>query len=113
MSFSNTDEQYEKKFLAMVKDMVLRIVASYNCAVFLFGSRAEGKYSRSSDYDIGIEGLDKESFEEAEWMIKALMDGSPIPHNIDVVNFDTVDEDFKKIAKRSVVVWKEMQNKNS
>lgn len=107
MLFHGTDEEYEKKFLEMVKDMVLRVVAPYNCTVFLFGSRADGTYNRSSDFDIGIEGLDKEKFEEAEWMIKALMDGSSVPHNIDVVNFDNVDEEFRKVAKRSVVVWKE------
>lgn len=70
--------------------------------LFLFGSRAEGKNNEKSDIDVGIisESLIptrkmisiQEKIEKIETLLK-----------IDVVDFNTVDNDFKETALKNTL----------
>jgi predicted nucleotidyltransferase len=72
--------------------------------IFLFGSRAAGGHSRSSDIDIGVisENLDKKVIIK----LKEIIDESFVPFKVDIVDFSKVDEDFKQKALRRIVQWK-------
>ncbi len=80
-----------------------RMPAKITYRIFLFGSRAVGRATERSDYDIGIEadealpvGLILEMEEE--------LDGLPDLHKIDVVDFHQVSEEFRQVAKQQIKV---------
>jgi len=58
------DLKYEKKYVEIVKDIILKELRKYQCKVLLFGSRAVGDIHWASDIDIGIEMLNMEKFKE-------------------------------------------------
>ncbi|HOF01270.1 MAG TPA: nucleotidyltransferase domain-containing protein [Spirochaetota bacterium] len=98
--------EYEKKYLELLKDIVLKTFSDIECKIFLFGSRAGNSYSRSSDYDIGIENISKKDFMMKKREVESEVEESIIPHKVDLINFDEAKEDFRKIAYKNVVVWK-------
>lgn len=61
-----------------------------NLSFFLFGSRAEGREKRFSDYDIGVTGglrpLGTKSFLEMKEIFSELCDNLPV--KVDLLNFD-------------------------
>ena len=70
---------------------------------FLFGSRAMGDYSKSSDIDIGVmsENLDKKTI----FKIKEIIDESFVPFKVDIIDFSKADENFKREALKRIVQW--------
>lgn len=69
--------------------------------VFVFGSRAVGRARKFSDYDIGI--MDKKPFNSEKLaLIREALEESNLPYRVDVVNFSTVSEKFKKIALKKI-----------
>lgn len=102
----SVDYEYEKKYLDLLKDIVSKVFSDTECRIFLFGSRARNSYSRSSDYDIGIENISKKDFVMKKWKVESEVEESLIPHKVDLINFDETKEDFKKIAYKDVIIWK-------
>ncbi len=77
--------------------------------VFLFGSRAAGRGQRGSDYDIGVLGKRPLSLMTIA-KIKDELEGYPLPVEVDVVDFLTASEDFKRLALREVKIWNQPTN---
>ncbi|OHD06012.1 MAG: hypothetical protein A2086_06035 [Spirochaetes bacterium GWD1_27_9] len=100
------DFDYEKKYLEILKNIILFKCKDTNCKIFLFGSRARQKYRRDSDYDIGFENIDKKTFLKLKWDIEIEIEESIVPHSIDLINFDEADNNFKKYALKDIIVWK-------
>jgi len=68
-----------------------------NYRLFLFGSRAQGDYDEKSDVDIGIQS--DIPISAKKWLtIQEKVEQIPTLLKIDIVDFNTVNEDFKKIA---------------
>ena len=92
------------KYLTIAKDIVMKHIPQDQYAVFLFGSRAEGKEKRTSDIDIGIIGnnefpiMNKSDLEDE-------LEESIIPYKVDIVDFKKVSDDFKKIALKHIQIW--------
>lgn len=69
--------------------------------VFLFGSRVAGQGNERSDIDIGIEGsaplppAEKASLEDA-------LESLPLLYKIELVDFSTVPDDFRREAKKHI-----------
>ncbi len=103
---SPVDAQKEAAYLETVRTMVLNLLEPYHCQAFLFGSRVHGPLKRSSDFDIGLRGLPPDQFNKLKGILLEAMDESPVPHSIDVVNFDTVSPEFSRQALKDIVVWK-------
>ena len=106
MSDSYIDNNYENKYLQMLKEIIIQKFYNDNCTIFLFGSRARNKFRRDSDYDIGIQNIDKNIFLIKKWEIELAVEESIIPHKIDFINFDETDDNFRKYAFKDVIVWK-------
>lgn len=100
---------YEEKYISLAKEIVLKYVPKNDYAVFLFGSRANGKSKRTSDIDIGVYG-EIELPQMAKINLKDELEESSIPYYVDVIDFKTVSEDFKRIALQSIVVWHNPKN---
>jgi len=95
----------EHENLEDLKRKILEIVGRHvdlkSHRVFFFGSRVNGKSRESSDIDVGVEG---EHALPAGVLsdIQDEMENLPVLYKIDVVDFATVNEKFKKIAKERV-----------
>ncbi len=102
----NTDQLYQlSEFL--IKE-ILKNNLSKGTKVFLFGSRAMGHYSRSSDIDIGImpSSNNEESLERKLTQIKEAIDESVIPYKVDIIDFSKVSDKFKVEALKNTIEWK-------
>ncbi len=107
MTSETSYHEVEFKYLNQMRDLVLRVSADLDCTIFLFGSRARGVHRRSSDIDIGISGLSEADFTKMRDRLLAELEESVIPHHVDLVNMDTAPGDFREIAMKEVVVWKQ------
>lgn len=87
-----------------IRQVVAKHIDPDRSLVFLFGSRA-GRQSRvSSDYDVGLyEGAPISLMRIAK--IKDELEDYPLPVHVDIVDFATVSEGFKKLALTTVKVW--------
>lgn len=103
---TSKDAIYEAKWLDLLRRLVLMLTEGLPCNVFLFGSRAEGNYRRDSDYDVGVIGLSDEQFRELRFLLNGFLESSIIPHKLDLVNFDQVRDEFKKVALEKTILWK-------
>jgi uncharacterized protein len=100
---------YQEKYLAIARDIVLEHVDNERYAVFLFGSRAAGTHARSADLDIGIEG-DTPLPPKIIAAINEELEQSLVPYHIDIVDFYGADDRFKKIAKERIITWNQPTN---
>jgi len=94
----------ETKYIDIAKNIILKFVPKNEYAIFLFGSRAEGNERRASDIDIGILGM-----KEFPVLIKSDLEDeleeSIIPYKVDIIDFATVSEEFKKTALKHIQIW--------
>jgi len=97
----------ESKYLNQMRELVLKVTSNLDCTVFLFGSRVRGVNRRSSDIDIGFSGLSESVFTTIRDRLMSELEESVIPHHVDLVNMDTAPSDFRNVAMKEVVVWKQ------
>lgn len=100
------DLEYEKKYESIVKSKMLELCKDKKCRIFLFGSRAKSKITRSSDFDIGIIGLTDNEIGSLKTAFFDFLEESIVPYSVDIINFDKVDPDFKKGALQNIKLWK-------
>lgn len=87
-----------------LKWVIQKYVDPSETYVFLFGSRAGGRNKPASDYDIGL-------YQERQIplsviaKIKDEIEDYPIPVDVDLVDFNAVSDDFKKLALKGIRLW--------
>ena len=106
MPMDSIETGYEKKYEAIIKSKVLELFRDTEAIIFLFGSRAKGDYKKGSDYDIGFESIDYDSFRRLKMQFDDFWEESIVPHKVDLVYFDHAESGFREIAKRDIVIWK-------
>ncbi|OHA40634.1 MAG: hypothetical protein A3G59_02145 [Candidatus Taylorbacteria bacterium RIFCSPLOWO2_12_FULL_47_20] len=91
-------EEVKKEVVKILKDELPR-----GYAAFFFGSRVTGTASERADLDVGIE-QDNGKVIPFEIMskIKGGIESLPTLFTIDVVDFSTLSDDFKKVAKQTI-----------
>lgn len=102
----------EGKYLSQMRDLLLGVTSGLDCTIVLFGSRARGVHRRGSDIDIGFIGLTDPEFTRVRDRVLSELDESVIPHHVDLVNIDTAPGDFRDVAMKEVVVWKQSSRAN-
>ncbi len=84
-----------------LKKEILSIIGKYldlqKHKIFFFGSRVEGRGDQRSDIDIGIEGPE-EIPNAIAGKIREDIDNLPILYKIEIVDFKSVESDFKEVA---------------
>ena len=95
-----------KKYELIIKNKLLELFEGTGAVIFLFGSRAKGDFRKNSDFDIGIESVKFDTFRRLKVKFDNFWEESIVPHKVDLVYFDHADSDFKKIAKRDIIIWK-------
>ncbi len=73
-------------------------LAGTDFSAFFFGSRVAGTNTETSDIDVGIEGASPVP-DSVFRTIRSRIESLPTLYTIDVVDFATVSEDFKRVAK--------------
>ena len=91
-------------YVVFTKKIVLRHLPKNEFKVFLFGSRAVGNAKLKSDIDIGIWGKQALSL-KIKIAIEEDIEESIVPYKVDIVDFWTVDETFKKYALQKTIPW--------
>ena len=81
--------------------------------VMLFGSRAMGNYKNGSDIDLAVFG-DKVDFETTSRLQGKLNEQLPVPYFVDVVNFNTIDNEPLKqhILSEGKVIYEKGKGMN-
>lgn len=80
-----------------IKKIIFQSLNPKDYQVFVFGSRANRKAKKFSDYDIGIWGK-KQTPAHIISEIKENLEESDLPYKVDIVDFSLTTEDFRKIA---------------
>ncbi len=91
-------------YVDCIKKIVLRHLPKNEYQVFLFGSRAVGNAKHKSDIDVGIWGKQALSL-KTKIAIEEDIEESIVPYKVDIVDFWTVDETFKKYALQKIIPW--------
>ena len=73
--------------------------------MYLFGSRIKGLTKRGSDFDIGVEDINYEEFLIKKRKFRLFLEESIVPFKVDLVLFDTANQDFVKSVKKEAVLW--------
>ena len=88
-----TGKEAERK----ISEIIGKYLDPGDYSVFVFGSRAEGKAKKFSDFDIGVQG-GKPLPALTKALIEEELEESDIPLTVDLVDFSLTTEDFRKIA---------------
>ena len=88
----------QEKLKEEIKEIVSEYLDTEDYKVFFFGSRVTGDSTERSDIDVGIEGPERIP-SAVMFKIQEKTDEIPTLYKIDVVDFQTVSEDFKKVSK--------------
>ncbi|HLP48452.1 MAG TPA: nucleotidyltransferase domain-containing protein [Candidatus Kapabacteria bacterium] len=96
-----------RKFYSQCEAFLKKLLADNlpaDCRIFLFGSRATGKYSRNSDIDIGVmaEHIDQGIIIK----LKEIIEESFVPFKVDIIDFSRVDDNFRTEALKKTIQWK-------
>ena len=99
-------EPFKNDYVKFAKEYVLEKLKDFDCKIFIYGSRARGTNHRWSDLDIGIHPGEQRSLpldDIQNWLNYE----SIVPFKIEIVDFSTADEKFKKQALENIIWWKE------
>ena len=91
--------------LIKLKEVFLEFFRDEDVKVVLFGSRARGDFANTSDVDVGLiigDGVDRRKLV----LLREHIEEMNIPYKVEIVDFSTVSEEFKKMALKGAVVWK-------
>lgn len=90
-----------------IQDRIVRLMEALwpDVKVYLFGSRARGKFAEGADIDIALDIGKKIHFLDLA-MARNIIEALYIPQKIDVVCMNSISEDMKKIILKEAIVWK-------
>ena len=93
------------RFLSEIKTILINVFREQSCEIYLFGSRAVGNASMTSDFDIAISSpneIDREISHARE-----ILDESNIPYMVDLVDLKTTSAPFRnRIMKEGILLWR-------
>lgn len=85
----------------IVREILERYIPSYE--VWVFGSRATGKAKRYSDLDLAIISNEALPLDIRAELVEAFSE-SNLPWKVDVVDWNTTSDSFRKIINKDKVV---------
>lgn len=96
----------EGHHLHKLKGLIVDFLKNEEVKIVLFGSRAREDNFIASDVDIGVIPYGK--LDETKMaLLKEKIENLNIPYKVEIVNFQHVSEDFKKLAMRDAITWKD------
>jgi len=89
------------------KEKLINLITQHfpNASIYLFGSRATGSHGSTSDIDIAVDVKEKaDEYKMAQ--IRLSVDDLNIPLDIDIVDFHSIPQDFRKRIEKEKIIWK-------
>jgi len=97
---------YEDSLKMLIK-IIESVINEKGVVVYLFGSRATGKATSTSDIDIGILYTKDTNLSKKLTILREMIENSNIPYLVDVVDLSKVSESFReKVLKEGKIIWK-------
>jgi len=93
------DEQH----LNLINLLVKSIPELNDSAVYLYGSRVNGKSVKFSDVDIALDNHGKPVTDEMKSKLEALIKNSLLPYPVDIIDINTVSPVFKAKVEKDFV----------
>lgn len=95
----SVDPEYKKKIIRVIQALMPGV------KIILFGSRARGDHSRSSDIDIALDAGKKLRRADVGEIRDMFME-SNIIHKIDVLDYHGVSKDMQEMIDKEGIAWK-------
>ncbi len=96
----------DNEFVERLKECVLESLRDEDLKIILFGSRARRDNITCSDVDIGI--IPKGEFDRRKLvLLREDLEDLNIPYKVDIVDFSSVSEVFKREALKEAEIWKD------
>ncbi len=90
----------------LIKQIVLKNVPKDDFNIYLFGSRAKGRATNSSDFDVGFLGKDRRRLSGLSISnIEQEFETQRVPYPVDLVDLWTVPENFRQNVLKEGVRW--------
>jgi hypothetical protein len=93
----------KKQDLEIIETILNQHFPDYN--IWAFGSRVSGKAKKYSDIDLLLIGSKKISFNDIEKAKEDFME-SDISIRVDLLDWNSIDENFRKIIQKNYIVIK-------
>ncbi|MBS1988649.1 nucleotidyltransferase domain-containing protein [Candidatus Dependentiae bacterium] len=84
--------------------IIQKILSKYPYTFYAFGSRARGNPKQFSDLDLCFV---QEIPLKTQIAIESDFEESDLPYKVDLVNWNTMNDDFKKIIEKDLVLLQE------
>ena len=91
----------EDRHVEFIKEMLKKHIPNPEAKFYVFGSRANGKNKPYSDIDIAVDCPDLTL--ERKLKLESDFENSTFPYEVDVVDLNTIKENFKNIIKDDLV----------
>jgi predicted nucleotidyltransferase len=92
-------------YLDQIKSILMRAFQDKRCALFLFGSRAAGRHTPVSDFDIAVEAAEDVSREMS--LAREMLELSNIPFSVDLVDLRATSVSFgRQVRAEGILLWK-------
>lgn len=92
----------ETRYLEQAKSIINSILQDEKLKIYVFGSRATGKAKKYSDLDLALQS-DKKINSDKINKINYELEETTIPYKIDVIDLDTITENFKKYIEKDLI----------
>ena len=95
----------QPEHLAILKNILEKYLPS-SAVVYAFGSRVKGSAKKFSDLDLVIDARERLN-RSVMTNIASDLEESDLPYKVDIIDWNTISETFKKIITDDrVMVWK-------
>lgn len=89
----------DEKYINFLKKIISCYLDDYK--LYMFGSRVNGNARKYSDIDIAIKSNKLTSSIKSQ--IELDFENSTLPYEVDVVDLNTISDDFKNLIKNTLV----------
>ena len=94
----------QNHYLAQITSILSQVFKDKKCRVYLFGSRAVGDYTETSDFDIAV---------QASWSIsrelsiaREMLELHNIPFIVELIDLSGASEKFvRKVREQGILIW--------
>lgn len=91
--------------LTQIKTILSEVLNDEGCIIYLFGSRATGVFTTTSDFDVAV--LAATDISQKLSLAREKLEQSNIPFKVDVVELRLTSTEFKRrVQAEGIVLWK-------
>ena len=94
----------EDRHLDFVLSVLKRNISDVDAKFYIFGSRVKGTNKKYSDIDIAVDLNGKKLDVSILGKILIEFQESTLPYEVDVVDLNSIDENFRNLIKKDLVL---------